>query len=951
MSTKKLKGDTTILPVAEKFADKGSERMVLSCVLNVPDLLIDVTSRLAERDFLSDNHRALYSILASLYGRGVKTFDIMAVVNEATDKGMLKLVGGAEYIDALMYNPVNPANLDVYLLKVLECSTKYKLYRRTETIQANILANIGSMDDAEPADMLIAQAETSILEVSMEAKQVEDAHNLADGLEAVLKSKQENPVDVMGLSSNIELLDKSINGFTPGSLTVVAARQKGGKCLSGDSLVLDTKTGELKPIKSFSGKSATFEGGKFYSRNVYGPISNGFKTVYEVSTRSGLKMKVTNNHPFLHSSGWADINSGKIQQGQHIAVASDLPFFGTEDLPSEDVKLLAYWLSEGSRGGRHISATNPEIIHDILEALEKIGAAGNELGGAVRTKSTQDRRDSFISYLDLREKITSYCKVNNTTRKEMSSLAGITPTTLHNTQHNGLCTEGTFKKLEKLDPVLFNYDEDFSSFLSGNLLKNPVQKLLEGYGVNVNSYSYEKVIPKCVFRLNKEKLSLFLNRLYSGDGWVTKREIGYSTSSSEMADQIKALLLRFGIVAYKRKKSTSRRDNYCLTIRKGRWMRRFINDIGCLGRQKQINSIADSLNTRKDSDTFGNPPKGLQKKLMLSLGNLGLSFSSLSKILGFTVRDGRNLSTHNFNQVARYIGDRELESLSTSSIFWDEIVSVKEMGVEEVFDIQITDGEPNFVANGFVVHNSTLLLNWATHIAFTQGIPVLYIDTELSTAEVQMRAVSHLSQVPERLVTNGKYIENEQLTSNVWRAHAVMGKGQLFHKYMPGFSMDAVKSMVRKYHAREGIGAFFFDYIKLPEVSGNDAFKEHQILGNIATGLKDLAGQLNIPVIAAAQIKRGDSANPKTRFHDSDVADSDRIGRFCTNLLAIGQKTKKEIEEDGLTCGTHRLQVLLARSGTPNYYGIDMHCNLPTLTMKQAEHQAYLLATAEQVGH
>jgi replicative DNA helicase len=396
----------------------------------------------------------------------------MAVVNTAADKSMLELVGGAEYVDALMYNPVNPENIEVYILKVLDCSTKYQLFRRTQIIQENIIANAGTSEDAVPADALIAKAESDILEVSMGAKQVEDAVNLSSNLAEILKKKQENPVDVMGLSTNIELLDKSINGLTPGSLTVVAARQKGGK--------------------------------------------------------------------------------------------------------------------------------------------------------------------------------------------------------------------------------------------------------------------------------------------------------------------------------------------------------------------------------------------------------------------------------------------------------------------------------------------STLLLNMATHIAFTLGVPVLYIDTELKTEEVQMRAVSHLSQVPERMVTNGKYIENEVLTSNVWRAHAVMERGHFFHKYMPGYTMDAVKSMVRKFHAREGIGAFFFDYIKLPEVTGNDAFKEHQILGNVATGLKDLAGQLDIPVIAAAQIKRGDSSNPKTRFHDSDVADSDRIGRYCTNLCAIGQKSKKEIEDDGLTCGTHRLQVLLARSGTPNYYGIDLSCNLPTLTMTQAEHQAYMLAKADQ---
>jgi hypothetical protein len=146
--------------------------------------------------------------------------------------------------------------------------------------------------------------------------------------------------------------------------------------------------------------------------------------------------------------------------------------------------------------------------------------------------------------------------------------------------------------------------------------------------------------------------------------------------------------------------------------------------------------------------------------------------------------------------------------------------------------------------------------------------------------------------------------------------------------------------MARKFHAREKIGAFFFDYIKLPEVTGVEAFKEYQVLGNIATGLKDLAGRLNIPVVAAAQIKRGDTVSPKTRFHDWDVADSDRIGRYCNNLITVAQKSQKEIEEDGLTCGTHRLQILLSRSGSPNYHGIDLYCDFPTYTLRQAEHQS-----------
>jgi len=458
----------------EKFSDRGSERMVLSLALRRPDLLIDVSAKLQEHDFLSGNHRALFSVLNSLYEQGVKSFDLMGVVNEATSQGVIDLVGGPEYVDALKSNPVDKSNLPIYLDKVLECSTKYQLYREAEYIQGDILANLGTSEGNVDAGSLLARAESRVLDISMGSRQIEEAEDLGSNLRTLLEEKAANPVDVMGLSTGFPLLDKAINGLMPGSLTVVAARQKGGK--------------------------------------------------------------------------------------------------------------------------------------------------------------------------------------------------------------------------------------------------------------------------------------------------------------------------------------------------------------------------------------------------------------------------------------------------------------------------------------------STLLLNMAAHIAYDVGVPVLYIDTELSKQEVQMRLVSHLSGVPERLVTNGRFIENNFFAQNVWRACELVEKSHLYHKYMPGFSMDMVKSMVRKFHARDGIGAFFFDYIKVPEVSGAEAMKEHQLLGNISTGLKDLAGQLNIPAVAAAQIKRGDTTSPKTRFHDTDVADSDRIGRYCNNLFAIGQKSKKEIEEDGFSCGTHRVQVLLARAGTPSYHGIDLHCDLPTLTMRQAEHQSYTVTFNQDQG-
>lgn len=448
----------------DKFADRGSERMILSGVLQNPDRLIDVSAKVTADDFLSKNHRALFSILSSLYEQGVKSFDLMAVANEASASDLLPLIGGAEYIDALMSSPVNAENLEVYLYKVLDCSSKYRLYVETTHIQESVLASLGPQGDTTPADELIARAGTRLLDVSMDLKQVEDAVDISSGLQEYLDYLSSSPTSVRGLSTNIPLLDECINGLIDGTLTIIAARQKGGK--------------------------------------------------------------------------------------------------------------------------------------------------------------------------------------------------------------------------------------------------------------------------------------------------------------------------------------------------------------------------------------------------------------------------------------------------------------------------------------------STLLMNMAANMAYVQQKKVLYIDTEINKKEMQTRLVSHLSQVPERVITNGRFLDKEIWSTAVGQAAGIIHGGNLFYKYMPGFSMDAVKNMVRKFRAREGIDAFFFDYIKLPEVSTADSFKEHQLLGNITTGLKDLAGKLDIPGIAAAQIKRGDTLKPKTRFHDSDVADSDRIGRYCDTLIALAMKSAKEREEDGESCGTHRLQVLLARRGKANFHGIDLHCKFPQYTLTQAMYQS-----------
>ena len=245
---------------------------------------------------------------------------------------------------------------------------------------------------------------------------------------------------------------------------------------------------------------------------------------------------------------------------------------------------------------------------------------------------------------------------------------------------------------------------------------------------------------------------------------------------------------------------------------------------------------------------------------------------------------------------------------------------------------------------------STMLLNWAKHIAYEYGQPVLYIDTEMRGKEQQFRLLSTLSGVEERQIKNGLYLSDERSVEAVNSAQKVMDSGIILHKYYPDFSPEGVSALVRKYHHQGRASCLFFDYIKLPDADLQKIMnvKEHQALGYLCVALKNLAGQLEIPVVTAAQIGR-EGAN-KGFVSSSNFADSDRILRYANTLLGLTAKTRKELveieeqygREAFLNMGSHRLQILDTRAGGTNYDpGIDIYFRKKILTMFEADEQLF----------
>lgn len=423
---------------------------------------------------------------------------------------------------------------------------------------------------------------------------------------------------------------------------------------------------------------------------------------------------------------------------------------------------------------------------------------------------------------------------------------------------------------------------------------NPITAWLDKLGL-WGLTAHDKHVPDDVFTMPKRQVVLFLNRLFSTDGWATvlssgQAQLGYATVSEKLARQLQHLLLRFGIVAVLKQRRVNdedlRRSVWQLNIVDAIAIQTFITEIGIFGKENAVSEVAEALSTRNYHSNRELNPKPAWANLNAAQGNeQGKCLASHAGFLNSThMHVGKHpLSRPRLAALATALDHKPLQQLATSNIYWDEIVAIEPMGAEQVYDLTIPETH-NFVANDICVHNTSFVLNVARNIAGGHKQPIAIFSLEMSKQQLVYRLLSAEARIESGRLRTGRISQHE------WEplGHAISSLSQIpiFIDDTPNISVTEMRSKCRRLKAENGgaLGLILIDYLQLMEGSSDNRVQE---LSKITRSLKGLARELNVPIISLSQLSRGVESRTNKRPMMSDLRESGSIEQDADLIMML----------------------------------------------------------------
>ncbi len=204
-------------------------------------------------------------------------------------------------------------------------------------------------------------------------------------------------------------------------------------------------------------------------------------------------------------------------------------------------------------------------------------------------------------------------------------------------------------------------------------------------------------------------------------------------------------------------------------------------------------------------------------------------------------------------------------------------------------DLIIIAGRP---AMGKTALATNIAYNVADYMSHTKSIDakdkgVAFFSLEMSADQLASRILSTVTQTNGHKMRTGA-LDNAEFT-RIAAAVRELEKIPLYIDDTPGLNINSIRTRARRLKRNKGLGLIVIDYIQL--ISGTNSKKSEgnrvQELSEISRGLKILAKELNVPVIALSQLNRGVEQRDDKRPIMSDLRESGSIEQDADIVMFV----------------------------------------------------------------
>ncbi len=229
-------------------------------------------------------------------------------------------------------------------------------------------------------------------------------------------------------------------------------------------------------------------------------------------------------------------------------------------------------------------------------------------------------------------------------------------------------------------------------------------------------------------------------------------------------------------------------------------------------------------------------------------------------------------------------------------------------------------GQLIIVAARPAIGKSTLALDFSRAAAVHNDMPTIFFSLEMGRSEIAMRLLSAEASIPLQNMRKGTI--HQQDWSTLAGIRGKIADAPLYIDDSPNMTLVEIRAKCRRLKQKVGLKMVVIDYLQLM-TSGKKVESRQQEVSEFSRALKLLAKEINVPVVAVAQLNRGPEQRADKKPALSDLRESGSLEQDADVVILLHRESA--YEKDSPRAGEADLIIAKHRNGPTDTIVVGFH--------------------------